>query len=161
MADALLPLSPASPGGQIEDVEDLIGALATLVVRQRVQIAGALLAEIARVTNTSPTGAEYALVVRPIVPQAATSTVTNVASNIANTQLLAANSLRKKACFQNLATTGVLFLKLGTVATTTGDCTVRILPGGYYETPDPQWPGQIDGIWTVADGAGVSITELT
>lgn len=160
MSDALLPLSPASPGGQIEDVEDLIGALATLVVRQRVQIAGAVLAEIARVTNSSPVGTEYGLVVRPIAPAAATSTVTNVASSAVNVQLLAANSGRKKACFLNRATTGVLYLKLGTVATT-GSSTVALLPGGYFETPDPQWQGEIDGIWDVADGNGVNITELT
>lgn len=161
MSDALLPLNPATlAGGKIEDVEELIGALGTLVIRQRLQVAGATLAEIARVMNASPVGNEYALVVRPVVSVAADSDVTNVPSALANTQLLAANPLRKKACFVNLATNGILFLKLGAGATVTS-CTVRILPGGYYETPDPQWQGEIDGFWTVADGDGVCITELT
>lgn len=82
MSDGLLPLSPATAGGKIEDVEDLIGAAATPVIRQRNQVVGALLIEIARVMNLSPDGTEYALATRNIPATLKTSSLTGTPINI-------------------------------------------------------------------------------
>jgi hypothetical protein len=101
MSDGLLPLSPASPGGQIEDVEDLIGAGATPVVRQRCQVAGATLAEVARVRNVDPTDTDYGLVTRNIPSGAQTIYDTPTAINLG---LLAGLTARS---FGEIATTAV------------------------------------------------------
>lgn len=160
MADALLPLSPAAPGGQIEDVEDLIGALATLVVRQRVQIAGAILSEIARVIDTDPIGTEFGLVTRNIAQRTAIPpAITRVAAAVADTSLLVANPARKNATFFNESpATGRLFLKLGAGASLIS-YTAMLVPGGYYELPGPVWVGAINGFWDVAGGF-VQVTEI-
>jgi hypothetical protein len=154
VADALLPLSPASPGGQIEDVESLVGALATIVVRQRIQVTGALLAEIARVMNIDPTGSEYALVTRNIQQRTATPpTIANVPAALGATLLLAANANRKMATFQaqEISSGGNLYLRLGPGPTTTL-YHVLLVPGAYYELPQPVYTGDIWGIWDAAVG---------
>lgn len=38
--------------------------------------------------------------------------------------------------------------------------TVRIVPGGYYEFPQPVWPGRVDAIWDGTAGNAI-ITELS
>lgn len=60
MPDASITLNPGT-GGDTLDAE-AVGSLK----RERMQLAGALLAEVARVQASSPAGTEYALVVRPI-----------------------------------------------------------------------------------------------
>lgn len=60
MADSTIILNAGS-GGDALDAEQ-IGS----VKRERMEVAGAALAEIARVIATAPAGTEYALVVRPI-----------------------------------------------------------------------------------------------
>ena len=64
MSDSNIPLSPAAPGGQALDAEKIIGS--PDVYRERVQVTGNTLAQIAVVTNTTPTSDAYALAVRPI-----------------------------------------------------------------------------------------------
>lgn len=67
MADTILQLNDVTvAGGQKEDAWDLIGAGGATVVRQRNQIAGETLAEIARVKNNSPEITDYALVARTL-----------------------------------------------------------------------------------------------
>lgn len=76
MADSKLPLSPASPGGQIEDVENLVVPDPGLppapppgfvnLVRQRIQIVGRLYTQIAAVLNADPAPNEFGLVTRNI-----------------------------------------------------------------------------------------------
>jgi hypothetical protein len=159
VSDGLLPLNPATvPGGQIEDVEDLIGAGATPVIRQRLQVTGALLAEVARVMDADPTGTEYALVVRPIIARSASSTTTQVAASLVAVQLLAANPARKQAMFQAvpIITGGTLFLFFGVSLV----ATVELVPGAYYEMPQPVFDGEIMGIWDAAIGS-VFVTEQT
>jgi hypothetical protein len=52
-----------------------------------------------------------------------------------------------------------LYIKYGATASMT-DFTVKIPSGGYWEMPQPAYPGRIDGIWA-ADGSGSAhITEL-
>jgi hypothetical protein len=76
MADSFIRL-PADGSGKELDTEEL----ASLRHRERMQIAGALLAEIARVINTDPAAADYGLVVRqsaldaPVVFAASVATV--------------------------------------------------------------------------------------
>lgn len=75
MADGKLPLSPASPGGQIEDVEQLNvpspvppppGPGLIALVRQRVQTVGRLYNQIAAVLDADPAANEFGLVTRNI-----------------------------------------------------------------------------------------------
>ena len=88
-----------------------------------------------------------------------TSTITSVSGAVTSTQLLASNTSRKNAAFYN-DSTAILYLKLGTTASTTS-YTVQIPASGYYELPVGKiYTGEIDGIWSGAVGA-VRITELT
>jgi len=88
---------------------------------------------------------------------ASTSSVTSVSGSASSVQLLAANTTRKGGTLYN-DSTAILYLKLGTTASTTS-FTVRILSNGYYELPI-SYTGRIDGIWASATGAA-RITELT
>jgi hypothetical protein len=91
--------------------------------------------------------------------KAGTATCTNVSGSASSVSLLASASTRKQATFFN-DSTAVLYLKLGTTASTTS-YTVQIPAQGYYELPSgSQYTGAIDGIWSAANGA-VRITELT
>lgn len=88
----------------------------------------------------------------------ATSTLTNVASSATNVTLLASNASRKKAMIYN-DSTKILYVKFGTTASLTS-FTVAIDNKGYFEFPTPTYTGQIDGIWSAANGTA-RITELT
>lgn len=79
-----------------------------------------------------------------------TAILTNVPASLTSVQLLAANPLRKVAtCFNE--STGILYLKFGAIASNSS-YTVQIAPGGYYELPQPVYTGEVDGIWTIANG---------
>lgn len=79
MADGFIRV-PDDDTGKRLDTEELV--VATLNVhRERMQVAGAIAAEIARVLNTDPAAADYGLVVRqaaPDSPQVTTSSVATV-----------------------------------------------------------------------------------
>lgn len=62
MSDSKVNIQEPGTTPRALDVEQLSGTL----LRERMQIAGALLAEVARVMNGAPVGTEYALVVRSI-----------------------------------------------------------------------------------------------
>jgi hypothetical protein len=89
-----------------------------------------------------------------------TSTTSSVASSATNVLLLSSNTLRLGATVYN-DSTAILYLKLGTTATTS-DFTIKMLPTSYYEVPFG-YLGEIEGIW--AGGTGISgfarIDELT
>lgn len=160
MSDGLLPLNPATiPGGQVEDVEDLVGAGATPVIRQRLQIAGAILAEVSRVQNVPSDGSEYGLVTRPIAPTSSGSNTTQVAASLVSVLLLAANPTRKQAFFQATAiiTGGTLYLRFGAAGAINA---TQLVPGALYELPAPVTTEAIYGIWDAAIGS-VAITEQT
>lgn len=82
--------------------------------------------------------------------------VTSVNSAAANTNLLAARRGRVGASVYN-ASSAILYLKLGTTATTS-DYSVQLAAGAYYEVPFG-YNGNIDGIWSAANGAA-KITEV-
>lgn len=156
MSDGLLPLSPASPGGQVEDVEDLTGAGGAAVVRQRVQVTGAVLAEVARVLNIDVAWTEYGLVTRPIPPRTATPTnLAHVLASASAVLLMAANPARKGLTLQTKFLPGggpLLYVRCGP-SPTTDDYDVILYPGSYYELPDnPLYTGEIWGIWDGTDG---------
>jgi len=85
---------------------------------------------------------------------AATSTVPGSASSVT---LLALNAARKGAAFHN-DSTALLYLKLGTTASTS-DFTVKMVPEAHYEAPYG-YTGRVDGIWASATG-NARVTELT
>ena len=89
--------------------------------------------------------------------QSSATVVTTVAASVTSVTLLAANTSRLGATIFNDSTQS-LFLKLGTTASSSS-FTVKVLSGGYYETPFG-YTGKIDGIWNVALG-NARITELT
>lgn len=88
---------------------------------------------------------------------ASTSTITSVTSSASNITLLAANPNRKAALFFN-DSTQILYLKLGTNASITS-YTVKLLAGGYCQTEIPVFTGEVDGVWSSANG-NCLVTEL-
>lgn len=88
----------------------------------------------------------------------ATATLTNVSSSASSVTLLSSASGRKGAYIFN-DSTAILYVKLGTTASSTS-YTVQIAAGGYYELPHPCYTGRIDGIWASANG-NARVTELT
>lgn len=89
---------------------------------------------------------------------AATATLTNVASSASSVQLLAAASTRRGFSIYN-DSTAVLYVKFGTTASSSS-YTLQLAAGGYYETGVMVYSGRIDGIWASANG-NARITELT
>lgn len=88
-----------------------------------------------------------------------TSVVTSVNASASNVSLLVSNTLRKAAYFFN-DSTSVAFLKLGTTASATS-YTVRMVPNAFVTIDlDPAYTGEVDAIWTTANGA-MRVTELT
>lgn len=89
-----------------------------------------------------------------------TSTLSNVSSSASNVTVLASNAARKGAMIYN-DSTAVLYLKLGTTASTTS-FTVALVAGAYYELPATPalYTGIIDGIWAAANGSA-RVTELS
>lgn len=87
-----------------------------------------------------------------------TATCTNVAASVLNQTLLALNGSRRVATFFNDSATGTLFLKFGTTASTTS-FTVKLIPGAYFEIPQPCYSGRVDGIWDIAAG-DCRVTEV-
>lgn len=88
---------------------------------------------------------------------ASTATPTNVAASASSVALLAANPSRLGAIIVN-DSPSKLYAKMGATASTTS-FSVLIPANGYWEVPF-SYTGQIDGIWTAANG-DARITELT
>lgn len=87
----------------------------------------------------------------------ATSITSSVPGSITNTVLLPANGTRLGATVYN-DSSSLLYVKLGGAASLT-DFTVKLFPLAYYEIPYG-YTGEIDGIWSVANGSA-KIDELT
>ncbi len=82
MAEAKIGLPTDGPGKAL-DAESFVHTVLGLLHRERMQIAGALEAEIARVLNTDPASGDYALVVREAGlkdPKISTATVATVSA---------------------------------------------------------------------------------
>jgi hypothetical protein len=92
------------------------------------------------------------------VPKASTSAVTQVASSATVVTLLAANNARMGAIITNNSTQ-VLYVKLGSGASTTSYSVVVPISNGEFEIPYG-YTGIITGIWASANGYAYC-TELT
>jgi len=88
----------------------------------------------------------------------ATSTTSSVAASASNTVLLPSNTNRLGATIYNDSSSSLLYVKLGSTATTS-DFTVKLFPLSYYEVPYG-YTGEIDAIWSNASGFA-RIDELT
>jgi hypothetical protein len=91
---------------------------------------------------------------KPSYPQVATTST--VAGSASSVQLLNNNGGRKGATIYN-DSTALLYVKLGTTASTS-DFTVKMQADQYYEVPFG-YTGKIDGIWASATG-NARLTEL-
>jgi hypothetical protein len=89
---------------------------------------------------------------------AGTAAVTSPASSATNATLVAANVNRIGMIVYN-DSTAILYLKYGATASATS-FTVPMGPGAYWEMAPPIYTGQVDGIWSAANG-NARITELT
>jgi hypothetical protein len=89
--------------------------------------------------------------------RAGNSVVTSVAAAVADTVLLAFNILRLGGTVFN-DSTAIMYLKLGTGASTTS-YTTQVARNGYYEIPFG-YIGPMNAYWTAATG-NARVTELT
>lgn len=79
-----------------------------------------------------------------------TATLANVASSATNVTIFSAvASVNGRTIFND--STSVLYIKYGATASVTS-YTVQLAAGAYYEFPQPVYAGQVDGIWTSANG---------
>jgi hypothetical protein len=160
MADDFTPLNAGTGGDNIDEEAIAYGTAPTTRKRQRIVLGGSTATALVAVINSAPVGTEYGLTTRPLPVQCATSSVTSVSASNTSVTLLATNSNRKMAIIFN-ESVSVLFLKFGTVATTSS-YTVKIQPGGYYEFPENVYTGECDGVWQNNDANGYArITELS
>lgn len=90
------------------------------------------------------------------MPLGQTDTTASVASSATSVNLFAAAGGGSARTVFNDSTTA-LKLKFGFTASATS-YTVQILPGGYYEFPQPLYLGNVDGIWASADGGAARLT---
>jgi len=116
--------------------------------------------------NTGAISSDPALVVaispnNPITisnPKPSTSTLSQVSASQTNQILLPANSIRIGATIYNDSPSSLLYIKLGTIAST-NNFTIRLFPLSYYEIPYG-YTGEVDGIWSTSVGVA-RIDELT
>lgn len=85
------------------------------------------------------------------------ATQASVAGSASNVTVLAAHSgeCEGRTVFND--STATLYLKFGATASTSS-YTVQIPAGGYFEFPPPIYTGQVDGIWSAANG-NARVTE--
>lgn len=85
----------------------------------------------------------------PISPQ--TATEANVASSATSIEIFAEDTgyVNGRTVFND--STATLYLLFGVTASET-DYTVQIPANGYYEFPLPVYGGEVDGIWSSANG---------
>ena len=89
---------------------------------------------------------------------ASAGTLSSVASSATSVLLLAANPNRLGVVVVN-ESTATLYIKYGATASLTS-YTYSIAPGATWEMPTRAYSGQIDAIWSAANG-NARVTELT
>jgi hypothetical protein len=98
------------------------------------------------------------LIVTPV--RSATGTETDVASNVADTVILAANANRKGGTVYNEGAS-ILYLLLSNAVSSATKYTVAMAAGSYYEIPF-NYTGVLKGLWVAAAaGNNARVTEFT
>lgn len=86
----------------------------------------------------------------------ATNTTTSVAASITAISILTAKSARKSLFLKNTSATATVYVRCGTVAAAGATAAlhdVEIPPRRQYEWPTPVWVGELNAIWSAANGA--------
>ena len=96
----------------------------------------------------------YELIVSPRMYS--TASMSNVSASASSVTIKNTNSSRRSFSVFNDSTVS-LYLKFGTSASTTS-FTVKVLPGQYYEMPNPLYTGAVTGVWDSATGTA-RVTE--
>jgi hypothetical protein len=100
-----------------------------------------------------------ALVVTAAFPSATVGTKTAVPDSVVTVTLVPADGTRIGVTFFNDSTAN-LFLGLGT-GTTTLLCTIKLIPGAYYEPPPTfDFKGAVTGVWDAAPGGACRVTQV-
>jgi hypothetical protein len=146
VADASTPVAEAVTGTLDNIDEESLTVGATTVRRQRVQIAGAAAAEIARVMNSAPGGTEYGEVVRTV----GTTIVQGQQSTLQSGTITTATS--------TVTNTGATNYNLATIAVTGTYAGVTAVFEG---SPDGTNWFAIQGQQTDTGAAGTGFTTLT
>jgi hypothetical protein len=149
MADGIVQVAPDSTGKKVDTSELSVGG--QTVERQRI-----VLADPTTAANLAVVNSDGSIDVN--INQAATATLSNIASTATSTTLLASNASRKGVTIFNDGTTN-LFIKFGTTSSSTS-FTYKLQAGATFEMPLPIYTGNIDGIADSANG-NWRITELT
>lgn len=160
MADSVVVLNPGV-GGQNMDAEDLVGAgpSGQDIYRERVQVTGKTLTEIAIVNNLLARLADMGLTVRVAGNRAETSTPSSVNQSAVAVSILAANAAGRIGFTVYNDSSANLFLLLGAGASL-ASFTVRLVPDAYYEVPFG-YSGVVTGIWDAAGAGAALVDELT
>ncbi len=157
MSNSVIGLNPGT-GGPSLDAEKLAGAgpSGEDIYRERMQITGSTLAQVAAVVDRLARLADYALVVRS-GDRSETANQTVVAASAVTVNVLAANpTTRVGASVFNNSVSANLYLLMGAGAAL-NKFSVKLVPGAYWEAPFG-YSGLITGIWDAAVG-DAQVTE--
>lgn len=107
-----------------------------------------------------PTAAALEVAPTVAIAPAGTPTLAGVAASASSTTLLVANPTRRGATIVNDSTSATLYVRLGAAAAaaTSGNYSVALAAGDYYEVP-ASYSGEIRGIWAAATGFA-NVTEI-
>lgn len=167
MANSTIVTQTVTPPGTDLDAELLAGAgpAGQDIWRERIQITGAVLAEIARVVAAFPAITDFGLVTRSIPERATTGTPVGIVVSTVAILLAASNTSRKSILISNNGS-GAFSIFLGsTAAVTTGGATmgIKVTAGGVYsDSGEDCYTGDIYAIGSaVSVAANVSRWERT
>lgn len=150
MADGIVQVAPDSTGKKVRTFEITVGA-------NTVEDQGVVICDPATAANVLAVNSDGSIDAN--INTCGTGAFTNTASTITNVVAMVANNANRKGLIIVNDGTGNLFLKFGSVASTTS-YTYKVGPGAIFEMPLPVYTGNIDGIADVANGTW-RITELT
>ena len=91
-------------------------------------------------------------------PRSGTATQATITSSATSVTLLAANAARLQATIFNDSAQPLYVNFAATAAASV--FVVKMLPGQYYELPQPAWAGVISGLWANVDGSA-KVCEMT
>lgn len=166
MSDEILKVREPVTGTRKLDVEELIVG-ANTVLRERLQLTGALAAQINAILNVDPSDTDYGLVVRVISRKSSTISAASrfTIQTSPAVQILAANANRRRSIIQNVGIT-IIYLSLGTVLPSNLVYHISLSPGSSEDDGtgsifiDEMWSGRINAISSASSGR-VVVAEQT